>query len=702
MANEKKQINIRATVMFALATLFAIAIVFKIFTIQFKEGEHWRALAKQMNTKVFNIEATRGNVFDCEGNLLATSVPIYDVYMDVNADPLTDKIFNDKVDSLALCLSKFFGNKTQKEFRRELQRARKNQEHFHPIARNISYNEMQLIKKFPIFRLGKYKGGFITNQNNRRELPFQYLAARTLGYDRATIKPVGVEGAFNKDLRGVSGKRLMQKIAGGVWMPLNEDNEIEPKDGADIVTTIDINIQDVAHHSLEQQLIKLKAKYGCIVLMEVATGDIKAIVNLSRKDSSDYRENYNYAVGAATEPGSTFKLPSLMVALDDGYTNLDERVDTEKGVHNFNGHDIKDSHGGIGVVSLQQVFEQSSNVGTAKIIYKYYAKQPQKFIDGLYRMGLHTTLDLDIPGEAKPYIKNTKDQYWSAVSLPVMCTGYEEKLTPLQILTFYNAVANNGTMVKPHFVKEIREKNIVVKKFEPEILVQKIAKQQTIDMARKMLEGVVERGTATYLRNTEYKIAAKTGTAQIAKVGGGYGADGDRKYQGSLCGYFPAGNPKYSMIVLISEPANGQYYANAVAGPVFRDVADKVYSTNTEIHKPIDADTNRNILKTPFAKSGATEDIELVASMLKVPCVKAKNTDWVYATQSQKYITLSDNKQENGKVPNVIGMGLKDALHLLENAGLTVKINGAGKVQKQSIVEGSILQRGKEIIIVLG
>jgi len=701
MANEKKQINIRATVMFALATLFAIAIVFKIFTIQFKEGEHWRALAKQMNTKVFNIEATRGNVFDCEGNLLATSVPIYDVYMDVNADPLTDKIFNDKVDSLALYLSKFFGNKTQKEFRRELQRARKNQEHFHPIARNISYNEMQLIKKFPIFRLGKYKGGFITNQNNRRELPFQYLAARTLGYDRATIKPVGVEGAFNKDLRGVSGKRLMQKIAGGVWMPLNEDNEIEPKDGADIVTTIDINIQDVAHHSLLKQLIKYRAKSGCIALMEVATGDVKAIVNLSRKDSNDYRENYNFAIGRATEPGSTFKLPSLMVALDDGYTNLDERVDTENGVHDFNGHKIKDSHGGLGIITLKEVFEHSSNVGTAKIIHKYYAKKPQKFVDGLFRLGLHTKLDLDIPGEATSYIKNAKDKLWSDASIPAMSTGYEVQLSPLQILTFYNAVANNGVMVKPHFIKEIREKNITIKTFGPEILIQQIAKAETIKMAKQMLEGVVEKGTAVNLRDTEYKIAAKTGTAQIMLEDGTFGVDGSRKYQSSLCGYFPAANPKYSMIVVIYEP-NGAYYANEVAGPVFRDVADKVYSTNTEIHKPIDADTNRNILKTPFAKSGATEDIELVASMLKVRCLKAKNTDWVYATPSQKYITLSDNKQENGKVPNVIGMGLKDALHLLENAGLTVKINGAGKVQKQSIVEGSILQRGKEIIIVLG
>jgi cell division protein FtsI (penicillin-binding protein 3) len=688
--------------MFVFAIAFAGAIAFKILTIQFREGDHWKSLAKQMNTRVFNIEAARGNIFDCEGNLLATSVPIYDVEMDVNSDPLTDKIFYDNVDSLSLCLQKFFGTKTQRKFKRELIRARKSGSHFYFIAKNVTYNELQVMKKFPIFRLGKFKGGFMAIQKNRRELPFQYLAARTLGYDRNSIKPVGVEGAFNKDLKGVSGKRLMQKIAGGVWMPLNEDNELEPKDGADVVTTLDINIQDVAHHSLEQQLIKLKAKSGCIVLMEVATGDIKAIVNLTRKDSGDYRESYNYAIGAATEPGSTFKLPSMMVAIDDGYASLDEMVDTEDGVHDFYGHKIKDSHGGIGYVSLLEVFAQSSNVGTAKIVHKYYAKQPQKFVDGLYRMGLHTKLNLDIPGEAAPYIKKTNDKLWSMPSLPVMSTGYEIKLSPLQILTFYNAVANNGVMVKPHFVKEIREKNIVVKRFEPEVLVERIAKPETILKARKLLEGVVEHGTAKYLRTADYKIAAKTGTAQILLASGTYGDEGQRKYQGSLCGYFPAANPKYSMIVVISEPNNGEYYANAIAGPVFRDVADKVYSTSTDIHKKIDADTNQSIIKVPFAKAGASEDFDCISQYLKLSMVKAANCDWVNANTNATSVVLTERKMEEAKVPNVVGMGLKDAMYLLENAGLNVKFFGAGKVQKQSITQGSSIKKGNVITIVLG
>lgn len=688
--------------MFVFAIAFACAIAFKILTIQFKEGDHWKSLAQQMNTRVFNIEAARGNIFDCEGNLLATSVPIYDVEMDVNSDPLTDKIFYDKVDSLSFCLHQFFGNKTQKQFKRELVHARKSGSHFYFIAKNVTYNQLQVLKKFPIFRLGKFKGGFMAIQKNRRELPFQYLAARTLGYDRMSKNPVGVEGAFNKDLKGVNGKRLMQKIAGGVWMPLNEDNELEPKDGADVVTTLDINIQDVAHHSLEQQLIKLKAKSGCIVLMEVSTGDIKAIVNLTRKDSGDYRETYNYAIGAATEPGSTFKLPSLMVALDDGYASLNEKVDTENGIHDFYGHKVKDSHGGIGYVSLQEVFEQSSNVGTAKVVHKYYAKQPQKFVDGLYRMGLHTKLNLDIPGEALPYIKKTKDKLWSMPSLPVMSTGYEVKLSPLQILTFYNAVANNGVMVKPHFVKEIREKNMVVKRFEPEVLVERIAKPETIQKARKMLEGVVERGTAKYLKTADYKIAAKTGTAQILLAGGKYGEEGQRKYQGSLCGYFPAANPKYSMIVVISEPNNGEYYANAVAGPVFRDVADKVYSTSTEIHKTIDADTNRSIIKVPFAKAGATEDFESISQYLKLSMVKASNCDWVNANTNAKSMVLTERKIEEAKVPNVVGMGLKDAMYLLENAGLNVKFFGVGRVQKQSITQGVSIKKGNVITIVLG
>jgi cell division protein FtsI (penicillin-binding protein 3) len=702
MSNERKQINIRATLMFVFAISFACAIAFKILNIQFREGDHWKSLAKQMNTRIFNIEAARGNIFDCEGNLLVTSVPIYDVEMDVNSDPLTDKIFYDNIDSLSLCLDKFFGNKSQKQFKRELIRSRKSGSHFYFIAKNVTYNELQVMKKFPIFRLGKFKGGFMAIQKNRRELPFQYLAARTLGYDRTSIKPVGVEGAFNKDLKGVSGKRLMQKIAGGVWMPLNEDNELEPKDGADIVTTLDINIQDVAHHSLEQQLIKLKAKSGCIVLMEVATGDIKAIVNLTRKDSGDYRESYNYAIGAATEPGSTFKLPALMVAIDDGFAKLDEMVDTENGVHDFYGHKVKDSHGGIGYVTLQEVFEKSSNVGTSKIVNKYYSKHPQKFVDGLYRMGLHTKLNLDIPGEAAPYIKMANDKLWSMPSLPVMSTGYEVKLSPLQILTFYNAVANNGVMVKPHFVREIREKNIVVKKFEPEVLVERIAKPETILKARKLLEGVVERGTAKYLKTADYKIAAKTGTAQILLSNGTYGLEGQRKYQGSLCGFFPAANPKYSMIVVISEPSNGEYYANEVAGPVFRDVADKVYSTSTEIHKKIDADTTKDVVKIPFAKAGATEDLEFIGHALKLPFLKVQNCDWANTTTNTKSVLLNERKMEESKVPNVVGMGLKDAMFLLENAGLNVKFFGAGKVQKQSITQGASIKKGNVITIVLG
>ncbi|MES2836424.1 MAG: penicillin-binding protein [Bacteroidota bacterium] len=675
-----------------------------MFKIQVIEGDDWREKAKELTMAYKNIEAVRGNIFAEDGALLATSLPIYEIRMDLVTDPITDKVFNENVDSLALCLSNLFQDKSKQQYKAELKKGRQKKSRYHFIQRNVRYNELKELKTFPIFRLGKYKGGLIYIQKNKRELPFRNLAARTLGYDRESAKPVGIEGAYNSYLKGVSGKRLMQKIAGNVWMPVNDENEVEPDDGADVFTTIDVNIQDVAHTALLRQLQLHSADHGCVAVMEVATGEVKAIVNLSRVDSLNYIEKYNYVIGESTEPGSTFKLASLMAAMEDGYADLGDMVDTEDGTTKFYDYTMRDSHeGGFGRITLQESFEKSSNVAVSKIIQKHYQKNPQRFIDKLTQFGLATPLNLEIAGEGVPKIKNRKDKDWSGVTLPVMSIGYETRSTPMQMLTFYNTVANNGVMVKPMFVKELREKGKVVKSFSPTIVRQKICSQQTIDKAKKMLEGVVERGTATNLKNPNFKIAGKTGTAQIANGKYGYKYQQKVSYQASFCGYFPADNPKYTCIVVVNAPSNKVYYGNLVAGPIFKEIADKIYSSSLDIHKDLLAEKEEGQVFSPYCKSGKKSDFEIITQQLNLKNSGAKNEDidWVSASTKENEIVFSNRKISENQVPNVAGMGIRDAVFLLENNGLVVKTNGRGIVSKQSIPAGTKIKKGTIILLEL-
>ena len=700
----KKDFLWRIYMMYFFIVLFGFAIIVKVLTIQFSEGDFWRQKEHDLTMRYFNIEASRGNIFSADGSLMATSVPIFELRMDVVSDPVTDQIFYGKLDSLSEKLAQVFPSKTKKEWRNDLKNARKNKERYYLIARKVNYQTLKEVRKFPIFKMGKYKGGLLVLQQSRRELPFKNLAQRTIGYDRNSDKPLGIEGAFNDELKGVSGKRLMQKIAGGIYKPINQDNEIEPEDGNDIITTIDANIQDVAHFALEKQLKAQDAHHGCAILMQVKTGEIKAIVNLTRIDSGRYAETFNYAIGEATEPGSTFKLASLMAAMEDGFVKLDEIVDTEGGRKAYaGGYIMKDSHeGGYGKITLKKVFEKSSNVGTANVIVKYYKKQPQLFIDRLYAFGLNKPLGVDLPGEASPYIKDTKSKLWSGLSLPLMSIGYEEKLTPLQVLNFYNTVANNGKMMRPIFVKEIRSKGQLVKSFDPVVLNPAICSQATIDMAREMVEGVVKEGTATFLRSAPYQIAAKTGTAQIALDNKGYSVNGKKTYQASLCGYFPAKDPMYSIIIVVSAPSKAAYYGNEVAGPVFREIADKVYSNSKEINKEILRDTARAIQHVPLVKAGKKNDIEKVAKVLSFKtAVQDPNATYVWAQMNNEKIDLSEVKLTDNQVPNLVGMGLKDALVILEGQKLEVRVIGRGVIRKQSLAAGSKVSKGTSILIEL-
>jgi cell division protein FtsI (penicillin-binding protein 3) len=714
----KKDILWRIYLIYFFICVFGVVIIYKISVIQFAEGEQWRAQSNNFSTKLFDVEAVRGNIYDNNGILLATSLPYYEVGMDVNTDAITKDIFYDNVDSLSYCFATLFKDKSQKDYKKLLVKARKSGDRWVTLQRGVSYSELQLIKKFPLLRKGRNRGGFTYIQTNKRERPFQNLAARTIGkYNEAgTGKSYGLEVAYNSFLKGESGQRLMQKIAGGVWKEMNDDDDdFKLEDGADVISTIDINIQDVAENSLKNCLKKHGASYGCLVLMEVKTGEIKAISNLTRKDSNNYVENLNYAVAYATEPGSTFKLASLITAMEDGYIDLDDVVDIEDGTHKYYNSTMKDSHHPEkSEVTVQQIFEQSSNVGVSKIITRYYSKDPQKFVDRLCQMNLNSPLKVSLPGEATPRIKNIRDKDWSGTTLPWMSIGYELTVTPLQTLTFYNAVANNGKMMRPMFVKEIRKRGKTVKVFEPEIINSSICSQPTIDKAKKMMEGVVTNGTAKSLKMADYKVAGKTGTAQIAK-------DGDYKkggvtYLASFVGYFPADNPKYSCIVVVSAPTGDAYYGGAVAGPVFKDVADKVYSTSLDIHKEINAVQPVYAKHAPTTKSGSVDDLNSVLKTLKVSVKSAKtSTDWVSATTNDSVsINLSARYTEEtlkkGIVPNLVGMTAQDALYLLENNGIRVKLIGgnkdkpyawSGAIAKQSLEAGTTFIKGTEIILQL-
>ncbi len=707
----KKDILSRTYLVYIFLCVFALAILYKICIIQFKEGDEWKAKAEAFNTKVFEIEAVRGNIFDVNMNLLATSLPYYEVAVDINAPSIDKKLFDGKIDSLGFMLSELFKDKTSKQYNKILRKARKSGDRYVVLKRNVSYKDLLVLKTFPIFKRGK-RGGLVTLQTNKRELPFQMLAARTIGMSRPGIKPVGLEGAFDTTLMGVSGQRLMQKIAGDVWRPINDENEVEPKDGSDLITTIDINIQDVAENALEKTLIKNNASHGCAILMEVKTGAIKAIANLTRngKDSSSYSysENLNYAVLNATEPGSTFKLASLMAVIDEYNVSLDEKVPVGNGEVTYYNKTIKDAHAPAEpVLTLQRVFETSSNVGVAKTIMKYFSKDPQKYVDKINSFHLNQKLGLSIPGEASPLIKNTKGPDWSGVTLAQMSYGYETLLTPLQILAFYNAVANDGRMVKPRFEKEIIKNGKSVKTFTTEVLVEQIAKKETIKKAKIMMEGVVLNGSGKGLNITAFKVGGKTGTAQIAKAGKkGYGVAGDRNYQASFVGYFPADKPLYTCIVVIYNPSKGAYYGGLIAGPVFKEIAEKVYSSSLDFMEPIN--NKQNLLtKAPASIKSKNDEMLIASNALQLP-VKSNATEGNYVSRNtidSTSVALVSNNLESqlkkGIVPNLNGLSAKDALFLLENSGFHVKLYGMGSVRKQSIEAGQKFNRGDKITLIL-
>lgn len=683
--------------MYFIILFFGLGIVAKVLHIQIKEGDELRKMGIERSTKEVKIDALRGNIYTHNNKLLAVTTPKYEIRFDPISNK-TDDFFYANVDSLAILLNRLLKGKSTAGYKKGIIQARKNGNYYYLLAKNLNYDQYQKLRNFPILRLGRNKGGLIPIQTNKRDLPYNLLAKRTIGiynYEKGKYE-VGIEGAFNKYLKGTEGTRLMRKISGGIWMPIDPANEIEPKNGNDVVTTIDIEIQDIAETALHRSLRKHNAKHGSVIVMEVETGAILAIANLGIDANGNYQEDYNYAIGESSEPGSTFKLASILVALEDGVININDTIDTENGSIRFYNQTIRDAHKiKDGTISVREVIEESSNVGIAKIINENYQKNPQKFIDGLYKIGLNKSLGIPIKGEGKPYIKNTSDKSWSGITLPWMAHGYELQITPLQTLAFYNAIANGGKMMKPMFVKEIRTMNRSIEKFLPIVLNEKIASKETITILQEMLEGVVLRGTAKNIRSNSYSIAGKTGTAQIAQNNLGYNKS---NYKASFVGYFPATNPKFSCIVVINDPSKKSYYGSAVAAPVFKEIADKIFANSVDFAEDVRI-TNKII--NPRPRTGYRADYNTIFKEMGIPTTKSPETEWVVCLSAQDTINFGRRIIRPETIPNLLGMTAKDALFILENLGLNCQISGKGFVVKQSIKAGTKINKNDLVSLTL-
>ena len=643
--------------------MLAISIVVKLINIQFVKGDYYIGLSEENNIKNIIIPANRGSVYSSGGKLLATSVPKYDIRFDALAP--SDKNFNENLTKLSNSLSVFY-NKPANYYMKLLKNARDSKNRYLLIARNLGYNDQVKIKNFPLLKLGSFKGGLIIEQKTKRDYPMGGVAQRTIGYERkddqGNITRPGIDGAFgSKYLQGVDGKRLSQKIGKGQWKPIEDFNQIEPQDGLDIYTTIDVKIQDVAHFALLEQLEKFKADHGSVVVMEVSTGEVKAISNLGRTSVGTYYEKLNYAVGESHEPGSTFKLMGMVAALEDKVVDTSDVIDTERGVLSFYGRNVRDSkRGGYGKISVAKAFEVSSNTAMVKLVNDNYKDNPEKFIDRLYSMGLNNTLDLPILGEGIPKITHPSDKKnWDGLDLPWMAFGYGVSITPLQTLAFYNAIANDGVMLKPRFLKEVKDFDKTIEVFNKEVINPSVCSKETARKVQKMMQNVVEKkhGTAHNIYSPSFSMAGKTGTCQTEywKESG--------LYISSFAGYFPAENPKYSCIVVIHKPEKKiGYYGNVVAAPVFKKIAQKIYSETA---------------------------IEDRLKEIEISELESKN---------DIYISLD---KDRSLMPNVTKLNLSDAIALLENLGLVVEVSGNGNKINQSVKSGSKINKNQKVILKL-
>lgn len=695
--------SIRRTVLlfFLLMCLGAVAVVYRIVDLQYVSGERWGQQAQQNAIRYAPVEATRGNVLSDNGNMLATSLPYYKVAIDPTVCP--DSLFNKGIDSLSMLLSRQFGHKKPAAVKAQLRKARKERKQYVMLSHKaISHQEKRRMERWPIFRLGKRKGGVMFEKQERRFMPYGDLARRTIGFlshteQDSVMAGRGVEFAFNRELAGKEGRALFRRMSGNQWKLMDEEGEVNSENGMDVQTTLNVELQQHTTEVLRQGLVKAQADHGCAILMEVATGEIKAIANLKRTADGQYMERYNYALQGLVEPGSTLKLASMMAVLEyDKTLKPTDTVSTGNGKYAFyNDCVMTDAYAaGFGKISVQQVMEKSSNIGISKLVFGAFRHEPRKFIEYLQRFHLKSPLGFQIPGEGAPHIGSPGDMSWSGCSLPWMSIGYELKLTPLQLLAFYNGVANNGRMLEPLIVKRVLKGHKVVQEFQAKVLVPQLCSERTLGYVRTMLEGVVERGTARSIADSTYRIAGKTGTAQKVKVG-----QYTRSYYTSFAGYFPADNPKYSCIVAVDEPVGDDAYGGRICAPIFKEISDKVYQLMAR--QALQAQRTVSDIRPPLM-AAATPDLQVLQQQLGLQWEDLPESPWARTLPGKGLLRWGAQQWEGRSLPDTRGLPLRDALFLLERLGLKVQAQGRGKVLQQSIAPGTQVSQGTHIALTLG
>ncbi len=701
--DKKNELLIRVYLTLIAFVVFSLLIMSRVVKISWVEGEKWRDKAGN-NVEWKNINTERGDIYDAQGNILATSLPYFDIRMDLLAP--TDDVFSKGVDSLSKLLARDYPSiRTASEWKAKLisdrrlgREGKKSGVRYTLLVNGINLDQLDRLKKYPILKLGKYRGGLIVIRENKRFKPFANLANRTIGEDRENADKVGIEAAYDKVLSGPESEVLMKKVSGNVWVPLFDPAELKIEKGDDIFTTLDMTMQDLVHQELETAVLNHKARSGTAILMDVESGAIKAISNLTNTAEGAV-ERYNYAIGKSTEPGSTFKIASYLAMLEDGHLELNEKVNLNGGKRRFYDLTMKDSHlHGKFEVTAAEAFKMSSNIGAAALAVKYYGSRSKQidFVNRLDSFGLMSTTGIELPGEPKPFIKHPEEhkKQWYGTTLPWMSHGYELMITPLQMLNFCNAIANGGRLMEPFLVSEILRNGKVWESFDSKTKIESIASPQAISQMHSLLKGTVNDGTAKSVKSDVVSIAGKTGTTRVNYAK----AAEEKKYNASFVGFFPADKPKYSLLVVVYEPNNGQFYGGQVAGPVFKNIAEGVTLIDDKLMANIDEEDSGKLVKTYHA--GYSGDYDKVLEFVGLKSGISKRNKWVEILPQEDVLGVEKKKIQIGKVPDLKGMGLRDVIYVVESLGIKYKVHGSGRVWKQTIKPGEeIDQKTLEIYL---
>ncbi|HEY0298862.1 MAG TPA: penicillin-binding protein [Arachidicoccus sp.] len=705
----KRDILWRVYLCFIVMILVSAVIIGKAFYIQQIQGAYWEGMSDSLHQKIQEITADRGTIYSDNGQMLSTSIPQFDVYIDFGADGLRDKNgkrFKENLDSLSIGLAALFNDKSSDAYKQELLDGYRREVRYYQLMKGVNYRQYQALQKLPLVREGRNKSGFIAEVKNIRLNPYQMLAYRTVGLDRENSQNVGLEATYDTLLKGTPGKRLVRFIAGGVAIPIDEAADIEPQNGKDVVSTLDIHMQEIAENALMKMMVGNQSQHGTAIVIETKTGQIKAIANLGRRPDGNYWEDYNYAI-TPTEPGSVFKLATMLALLSDGKTSLNAPVNLEGGHWTVNGRTVNDAEDDENANTVLQAFEASSNVGMAKLVYGAYRDQPMQFINHIKKLGLGDLTGVDIAGERRPFISTPGSKVWSATTLPWMAFGYNNSISPLGIAMLYNAIANNGKMMKPYLVSDIAYDGNVVKHVEP-VQTRVVADANVVKLLQACLYGVCNdpHGTGyTLLKDLPFKLCGKTGTALVANGSHGYA---DKIYQSAFAGYFPADNPQYTCVVeIVNSPHSHIYYGAAVAGPVFKEIAERLYTLYVRRNNQLQYAALDSLKpeKSIYNYIGSSTELETFANNfgIKYSGNVSSNIPWAtLSSDSSSANKLIPQVLASGKaMPNLSGMGLKDALYLCESLGLKVNVKGVGRVAQQSLASGVAVENGQRINISL-